>query len=471
MKILIVEDDGEFLTALVEIITECKNNIEIKVAQCRDDAIELIKNCFFDLVLLDLKIPTTNQVSDENPAHGHAVFSHIRLQVPGTPIIVLTGSSGEEYIPTLLAHSEKSDIWGGLSLQLVSFHRKHLLDTFPDVLKKYVNDFYVSRDIELKKINVKLTEQEDRLIRIFCRKFAAARCTVAKIGGGLSKSKVFRLSLTNPSGVSIHDVICKISDHHTITDEGGRYNKYVSRLPPDATPRKLSVIEFGGGNICGVFYGLAEGFNRTAFEMINSINPDPNLFIENLRNLVIKWSSIVEVPTKVSDIRGKFLSDENFNILKEKLELSWLNEFENNHVQARQACAHFDLHGLNVLVSDAGVPILIDYGDIYDGPTSVDPITLELSLFFHPDGPLRKSVWPDHETAENWGDLEKYLKDCPCPEFIRSCRKWTNDSAAGEREIAAIAYSYLIRQIKYETADINRTKSFLIGIKKFYDQT
>lgn len=418
-----------------------------------------------------MKIPTTNGLLDEDPKHGHAVFSHIRLEVPGTPIIVLTGSSGEEYIPTLLAHSEKSDIWGKLPLQLVAFHRKHLLDTFPEILVKYLSEFSSIYDIELRKRAVSLSEQEDRLIRIFCRKFSAARCSVSKIGGGLSGSKVFRLSLTNASGVLIHDVICKISDHHTITDEGGRYNKYISRLPPDATPRKLAVLEFGGGNMCGVFYGLADGFNRTAFEMINSTAPEVNMFFESLKNLLVKWFSNVEIRIEVSKIRNFFILDDKFESVKSRSYFPWMDGFEKNFIQARQACAHYDLHGLNVLVSDAGVPILIDYGDIFEGPASIDPITLELSLFFHPDGPLRQSEWPDEETAKKWGDLESYLVNCPCANFIRECRKWTNEVAAGEREIAAIAYSYLVRQLKYEETNVPRINSLLVGVKDFYDQT
>lgn len=36
MKILIIEDDSEFLTALVEIVTDKNKHIKIKVAQSRD---------------------------------------------------------------------------------------------------------------------------------------------------------------------------------------------------------------------------------------------------------------------------------------------------------------------------------------------------------------------------------------------------------------------------------------------------
>jgi hypothetical protein len=123
------------------------------------------------------------------------------------------------------------------------------------------------------------------------------------------------------------------------------------------------------------------------------------------------------------------------------------------------------------LVSNDGIPILIDYGDVANGPASVDPITLELSLFFHPDGPLKNSIWPTGETAEMWGELDSYLIGCPCPEFVRSCRNWAAEVAVGDREIAAVAYGYLVRQLKYVNVDIDRVNSLLSGVKRFYDRT
>ena len=471
MKILIIEDDSDFVTALVEIVSEIQVDKSLKIVKSRDSALKTISEDFFDLILLDLKIPTSDESLDEEPAHGHAVFSKIRLQVPGTPIIVLTGSSGEEYIPTLLAHSERSEIWGGSPLQLVSFHRKHLLDSFPDVLKKYVSEFNGLASVELNRNGTNLLVQEDRLIRIFCKKFDGVRCSITKIGGGLSGSKVFRLILTNSGGALIHDVICKISDLATIQDEGKRYNLFIARLNPDATPRKLSVLEFGGGDMCGVFYGLAEGFNRTAFDMINCADPSPNTFLASLKGILAKWTSNVEAPTKILEIRRAFISDTKFSDVRDLASIPWIDKFENYTIQSKQACSHGDLHGLNVLVSNEGIPILIDYGDVANGPASVDPITLELSLFFHPDGPLKNSIWPTGESAEMWGELDSYLIGCPCPEFVRSCRNWAAEVAVGDREVAAVAYAYLVRQLKYDNVDIDRVNSLLSGVKKFYDRT
>jgi len=39
----------------------------------------------------------------------------------------------------------------------------------------------------------------------------------------------------------------------------------------------------------------------------------------------------------------------------------------------------------NVLVPDDGQPMIIDFAAVGSRPASVDPVTLELSMIFHPD--------------------------------------------------------------------------------------
>ena len=471
MKVLLIEDDSEFVTALVEIVNDEAENVQVKIARSRNSAEEYIKSEFFDLILLDLNIPTLDDHLDQTPAHGHSVFATIRLQLPGAPIMILTGSSGEDFIHSLLEHSEKANIWGSGPTQLVSFHRKHSLDTFPNVFRAYASQVQALSAIELHRNGLKLSDEEDRLIRIFAKKVNAARCSIAQIGGGLSGSRVFRLSLTNVGGRVVHDVVCKLSSGEVIKDEGDRYNQHVARLPPEATPRKLEVIEHGAGNKCGVFYGLADGFKRNAFDVASGASDHQLPFIKNLAELLKKWTSPVEGQSNIGDIRERFLSHDKFVALRPRLELSWIEGFEKQRIQTKRGCAHGDLHGLNVMVSDENIPILIDYGDVGEGPASIDPITLELSLFFHPDGPLRNSEWPSVELAKTWGALDEYLVGCPCPEFIRGCRNWAIEIAAGDREIAAVAYGYLVRQLKYPEVNKDRVEALLHGIKALYNQT
>ena len=120
------------------------------------------------------------------------------------------------------------------------------------------------------------------------------------------------------------------------------------------------------------------------------------------------------------------------------------------------------------LTSDC-TPILIDYGDVGPGPSALDPITAELSVLFHPGG--LSGTWPSPDDALQWGDVELYVRNCPYQDFVRTCRQWARDVSAGDREITATAYAYLLRQLKYPDTNKDLALSLLAGVKKYFDQT
>ncbi|MFP3559277.1 response regulator [Paraburkholderia sp. SIMBA_049] len=466
MKVLIVEDDQDFTD-------ELRETLEGEGAQCtfaanKEAALMKIRDEFFDLILLDLNIPTSDGALDGDPVHGHSVFGAARVDAPGTPVIVLTGSSAEKFIPSLLEHSAKVDVWGGAQLQMVAFHPKHKLDQFPALLAQYRGEVGALRIVELKRNGLTLSESEERLIRIFARNAGGTKVAISEISGGLSGTRVLRLKVTNAAGMVVHNTVSKIGEPRAIRDEDEKYTKYVSRLPPEATPRKLKVLEHGGKATSGIFYGLAEGFEQNAFDIVQAKSVPVDI-VDRIAKLVSRWAGNVESRRAIRDIRRRFLTDDKAELVKQQV--AWAEPLEDAEIQVKWNCAHGDLHGLNVLVSEEGTPILIDYGDAGDGPSSMDAVTLELCLFFHPKGPLRASQWPSKDQALLWGDLDRYLIDCPYPDFVRACRKWALDAAAGEREVAAVAYSYLLRQLRYRDVDTDRARSLMEGVKAYYDQT
>ncbi len=99
-----------------------------------------------------------------------------------------------------------------------------------------------------------------------------------------------------------------------------------------------------------------------------------------------------------------------------------------------------------------------------------------MSLLFHLNGPLRGAgegfgAWPTAEQATIWGNIDAYVVGCPAEAFVRACRAWAHRSAAGQREIAATAYSYLVRQLKYDDTNKELALALLAGVKVFYDAT
>ena len=65
--------------------------------------------------------------------------------------------------------------------------------------------------------------------------------------------------------------------------------------------------------------------------------------------------------------------------------------------------------------------------------------------------------------------MDAYVKDCPYAQFVNLCRGWALQAAAGNREVAASAYAYLVRQLKYGDTDKGRVLALLEGVLSFYD--
>jgi CheY-like chemotaxis protein len=471
MHVLIVEDDADFVEALRQVLAELPSNSHIQVAGSRSAAFSLLDNKFFDLVVLDLKIPTIDGALDANPEHGHAVFAHSLSAAPGTPIFVLTGSPAEDFIPALLKRQQQVDIWSeGKKVGTVEFLKKYKFDEFQAMLAPIAAAINGLSDVELDRGAVNLALQEDRLIRIFARKFGGRRCVVTQLSGGLSGAKVVRLWVTDSGGARVHDAVAKLGSLADVRDEGVRFDTFISRLDPGATPRKLAVLEFGAGAQAGIFYGLAEGFKSSAFEVALQDRRAANA-VTGVEVATKRWTDgVPQTPRTLREIRQRVLDDESLTEVLAQYPIYWANNFEASQIQTRWACIHGDLHGSNILVAENGSAVLIDYGDVGDGPASLDPVTLELSLLFHPQG-VDLGEWPSLDQARQWGVAEAYLEGCPAAQFIRACRKWFGRVSAGNREVAASAYAYLMRQLKYKDTNKELALALLEGVKAFYDET
>lgn len=472
--ILIVEDDQTFINALTLKLTGLSNRIQVSVARSRDSAIAQLAGGYFDLIVLDLKIPTVDDRPDADVTHGHAVFAKSQELAPGTAIFVLTGSPAEDFIPALLQRAQQVDVWGeGRRIKTVDFLPKHRFDKFSEMLAPIVEAISSLSDIEFKgEADLSLSQAQDRLIRIFTRRRGGARCAISRVSSGLSGAEVLRLRITDEAGAPRDLAIAKIGTHDQIREETEHFDRHVSRLEPEATPRKLDVLEYGAKNLAGVFYSLAAGFDRSFFDLVKENDVGTSDAVKKVEMLTKKWrDGVGESRVSARDVRRRLLDDITFHQLIVAHGLDWARDLENRQMQVRWCCVHGDLHGLNVLVDADNKCVLIDYGDIADGPASLDPITLEFSVLCHSVGPLVASPWPQADRALQWGDLGNYLQDCPCPNFVRECRAWAKRVAVGDRELAVTACFYLIRQLKYGDTNKKRILNLLAGVKVLVDQT
>ena len=470
LHVLIVEDDEDFVEELREIFSDLPGESEVRIARSRDEAYEILEHNFLDLVVLDLRIPTVAGALDADPEHGHAVFGRTRTAAPGTPILVLTGSPAEDFVPEMLKNHQRIDIWGeGYGTDTVLFLRKCDIDECSDRLLPIARAIEHLSSVELEAPDVDLEAGADRLLRIFARKFQGVRCRASELRSGLSGARVIRLCVTDRQGALLHDAVAKLSSHADVREEGRRYDLYVTRLSPSATPRKLATLEYGAKNLAGVFFGLARGSDESAFDLVSRSPQEAKATIRSVEQATADWiAGVPETRMTIRQIRQRLVSDRCLGRLSDSFGLDWVQEFEEREIQVRLGCIHGDLHGKNIFVSSEGTK-LIDYADVGDGPASLDPVTLELSWLFHPDAPGAAGVWPATERAEAWGNLEAYLDGCPFAEFVQECRAWALRAAAGSREVAASAYSYLVRQLRYEDTDKDRARALLAGVRSFFD--
>lgn len=471
--VLIVEDDPEFISAIQEVLMGLSPAATVRIARSRDTALALVAAEFFDIIIIDLKIPTADGALDADSQHGFAVFRRAQTVARGTPVVVLTGSPAEDFIPELLGSARQFDIWGeGRNVRTVDFLPKYKFDGFPETMGPSLRSIDALAAVELDRQGVALEIPDDRLIRIFARRYGGARVVISQLGGGLSGAKVLRLRVTNPQGEPVHDAVAKIGSMDAVVDEGSRFDRYVARLEARATPRKLITLEAGAKTSAGVFYGLAAGFDETAFQAAMGIPANGAAVVRSVDGGTHLWrEGVGESRRTVKEIRRRLLKDEHHDALLLQHDLGWVTEFEKVPVQTRWCCCHGDMHGENILVAPDGSAVIIDYGDVDEGTASLDPVTLELSLLFHPKGPLRGGAWPTHAQAGSWGDLDQYVHGCPAETFVRECRRWAIRAAAGNREVAVTAYAYLMRQLKYMDTDKALVLALLGGVKAYYDET
>ena len=345
LHVLIVEDDDDFVDELRETIAALPGDCNIRIAGSRDQAYEKLDDEFLDLVILDLKIPTVTGGLDANPEHGHAVFNRIRTVAPGTPIFILTGSPAEDFIPALLSNQQQIDIWSeGRRTGTILFLRKLDIDQCPEKLTPVAEAIERLSDVELDRGGMNLSLAEDRLVRIFARKFQGVRCVVSGLGGGLSGARVIRLRVTDSQGVQVHNAVAKLSTPLDVRRENDRYDHYVTRLAPDATPRKLATLEFGAHKLAGVFFGLADGFNESAFDVACNAPERSEAVIRSVEGATARWiAGVPETRRTVRELRQRLLTDESLNQIREAFNLNWIADFEAREIQARWACCHGDL--------------------------------------------------------------------------------------------------------------------------------
>lgn len=463
MRVLIVEDDTHNLEELENEIVAKFPEGEIVIAKSRDSALAQLESSCFDAVILDRNIPSYDDAMDANVIYGEVLYSYIINNLPGTIIRFWTAFFNDEYISEKVNRDVKQeDAWGsGEPIATVGIIPKARFDVLHKFISKVQEEKKALSKIEIRSrptLKLTLTDSHKKLLKVFARRQGGNAVEVANLTGGLSSSSVVRASVFS-GGKKIVSAAGKLSTIDRVKDETERQRK-VNNLAPGSFTVLLDQVRVGAGIYAATFYRLADDYNQSLFDLLIQNPQLAGTVIEELRNISSPWiNASTEQKQSIKQLRQRFVSDEIFDRIS--LELPELISFEAREVDTLISIQHCDMHGENILLNNRHQPILIDYSDVDLNHAAVDPITLELSAIFHPNGFCKQKGWPNLSQAVNWCNLDIYLADCPIVDYVRKCRDWAYEVAPGNLSYSAMAYVYILRQLKYEDTDHELAKTLL----------
>ena len=153
ITVLLVEDNpGDARLVKEFVVTSSKGKIDLEHVEELGQALPLLVEVTYDVVLLDLSLPD---------AHGIEVVERVHETVPDTPIIVLTGRADEEIALEALRVGAQDYF---LKVNITSFalertmryaiERHRWRSTMLDMQEKIANDLHqpLSRLVELTEL-------------------------------------------------------------------------------------------------------------------------------------------------------------------------------------------------------------------------------------------------------------------------------------------------------------------------------
>lgn len=452
MRVLLVEDKVDFAKA-VELAVTAIPTCELVWARSRDSALARLYEQDFDLIIIDRRIPSADDVLDDSVEHGFRVFQAAREIAIGTPVWFLTGTEDADFAAEIAnTYASKANLHGSGDLSpLVLVVWKKKLDEAMCRIRTFAQHQAELEAIAIQNADgINFAAAEERNLRIFARMYGASSVEVTALGG-LSGARVLKVVARNASGRLLHTAVAKIGNIATMHDEHGRLQRDISRLKQGGFPSLSVKIDAGSAGIGGLYYGMVGPDVTSLFQRL-AAGEDIALNISTRLQAVEKpWlDGKTNHKVTVGEIRRKFLKDTRLPEISAELQGFETGPVEAVQVGASKCTQHNDLHGENVVFDAEDSGMVIDYNDAGPSFASVDPITLELSVIFHKNHAQLGSVWPTVANMQAWPDLDRYLQGCPFPTFVRQCREWALAAANSPEEVLAVAFGYAMRQLKYQ---------------------
>lgn len=456
MRILLVEDKID-TAQVIEKAIRAIDGCELNWKRSKAGALAALGEEHFDVVILDRRIPTEDDFLDDHPDHGWAVFQVIAEQQPGTSVWFLTGTVDPDFPADVLnAHGKRGDIHScGREDPLYRVFWKDKMSACITAVRSFRAEVEQTDGIHLVQVGsqANLRAEEVRLLKLFGRLHQGARVEVRVLHGGLSGARVFRVSVFNAADAVKIMSVARIGSFEDIAAERGKYRTEIVKLANGAFPPVTAELSHGAAGFAGIFYQVVGNEVRSLFDELAADPGAAAAATDRLRLDQGTWHGARQVePFRVSAVRRALIGDVELQMHNHHLGGIDLAVVENLEIDVARCVQHCDLHCGNVLFDGSGRPMVIDYPDTGGAFASLDPIALELSTIFHKDAPDRAG-WPTEAQAGQWTDLDAFCMGSAYELFIRACRAWAESVAASPQEVLAVAYSYALRQLKYDDTD------------------
>ncbi|MEH6714288.1 response regulator [Parasphingorhabdus flavimaris] len=456
MRILLVEDNVDFAKAVEKAICAI-NGCELIWKRSKGSALAALGVDHYDVVILDRRIPTEDDVLDDHQDHGWAVFQSIVEQQPGTSVWFLTGTVDVDFPTEVLnAHGRRGDIHScGRDDPLYQVFWKDKMTECISEVRAFHGEVEKTNNIHLIQVGnpANLRAEEGRLLKLFARTHNGVQVEVRLLQGGLSGARVFRVSVFNATGAKTITSIARIGNFQDIAAEREKYRTEIVKLANGAFPSVTAELGLGAADFGGVFYQVVGDEVRSLFDELQNNATSAAQAVERLQADQANWHGASQVESlRVAAVRRSLIGDVALQAVVPHLAGIDIHPVELLEIEVSRCVQHCDLHCGNVLFDANGRPMFIDYPDTGRGISSLDPIALELSTIFHKDSPDRAG-WPTEEQAGSWTDLDAFAGGATYEPYIRACRAWALGIAASKQEVLAVAYSYAVRQLKYDDTD------------------
>lgn len=457
MRLLLVEDKRDF-AADFETAVRAIQGCELVWVGSRDRALERLAAEHFDLIVLDRRIPTADDVLDDHHEHGWAVFLQVRERLPGTPVWFLTGTEDGDFATEMNNDFGRAGDMHGRgqpeAMYLVWWKRR-----ITDCVRR-IREFAFQQE-ELNRIAVRvdaraagLRPQEFSVLRLFGRRYHGAAIDLTPLNGGRSRSRVLKVVVRNANGDQLITAAAKVSPLEDISDEARRYRTDVTRLAPGGFPQLTETIDVGAGNYGGLFYGMVGDVVETLFDRIASGHAELARVPREIHAIEAPWYQTKRMEcVRVSQIRRQLIGDTAFHDVLAQLGGIDIAPIEARVVRAGRCCQHGDLHCANVVFAGHGGAMLIDFGDAGFSFSALDPVTMELSTVFHSQHAMLRAGWPTEQNIAQWIAPERFGEGSTFAPFVVACREWALAEGGSPEEVVAVAYAYAVRQLKYADTD------------------